>query len=311
MTDRCLYVDSIKAIAIESVIIGHFYGLIFNESNSFVYKVIYSFHMPVFFYISGLFLKDLVSNTEYYIRVLLKARQLLVPYFVFGFICSFYLRAKHWDVELIYGGYWFLKSLFLCFLYSLTTIAICNQFKICRKWILVVPIIFYFLYKCRLNFGIFPLHYFLFILGFLSKTYMYRISISFIFLFFLLLLDILLIFKFGIINQNYITYTINVLSVFIIFCFFKKTNLSNPILNLLGRNTLGIYVYHYFFLYSMDWSWILRILNMDAYWMRKITFFSVLIFISLVISIFCILCSKLTSFLLNFLRLAQMKLVNF
>lgn len=54
--ERITYIDSAKAIAIILVIIGHCYWL---RDIPKLGSLIYSFHMPLFFLISGFFIKDI------------------------------------------------------------------------------------------------------------------------------------------------------------------------------------------------------------------------------------------------------------
>lgn len=130
MKNRNQWIDRVKAIGIIFVILGH--------HRHFLYDYIYTFHMPLFFFISGfLFNKDKYEKAFTYIKQ--KARTLLVPYFVFStvlfilwifiakfldpsilqeysikknFIGIFYsqgqLEYMKWGVEL-----WFLTCLFL------------------------------------------------------------------------------------------------------------------------------------------------------------------------------------------------------
>ena len=78
MKDRIRYFDIAKGLAILCVIAGH---LGIKGINS----VVFTFHMPVFFVISGYFLSD-KGNVEEFIQK--KVQQLLIPYIlaVFGII---------------------------------------------------------------------------------------------------------------------------------------------------------------------------------------------------------------------------------
>lgn len=50
--------DNIRFIAMFCVILGHLLELLFNEKSiNFIYRVIYSFHMPLFIFLSGYFAK--------------------------------------------------------------------------------------------------------------------------------------------------------------------------------------------------------------------------------------------------------------
>ena len=67
---RIRYIDLVKGIGIIAVIIGHMNLWKLN-------KIIYSFHMPLFFLLAGAFIPQKYSNKQYAIK---KAKQLLVPY---------------------------------------------------------------------------------------------------------------------------------------------------------------------------------------------------------------------------------------
>lgn len=87
-THRLAWVDTARAIGILFVVMGHhrFHAL---------YDYIYSFHMPLFFFLSGMMFRTNSSET---LRsfVLKRAQSLLIPYFVFSFI--------------LFGIWWFLGS---------------------------------------------------------------------------------------------------------------------------------------------------------------------------------------------------------
>lgn len=76
---RIDYIDFAKGIGIISVIIGHM-GIWGIE------KIIYSFHMPMFFVIAGVFVSQKYSNIEYIKR---KSGQLLIPYIFTSFALIF------------------------------------------------------------------------------------------------------------------------------------------------------------------------------------------------------------------------------
>ena len=83
---RIEYIDIAKGIGIILMVLGHIPA--FSNNYKFAYKLIYSFHMPLFFIISGFLFKckneqnqHIVPGKEYLIK---KIRTLLVPYFLFG-----------------------------------------------------------------------------------------------------------------------------------------------------------------------------------------------------------------------------------
>lgn len=94
-TKRIDYFDMAKGIGILAVLVGHM-GLI--KANKFIY----SFHMPLFFLISGYFLSDKLSVEEMARK---KAKQLLIPY-VFTCICILILSIAtdlYHNCEVVYN----------------------------------------------------------------------------------------------------------------------------------------------------------------------------------------------------------------
>lgn len=83
MMTRFDYIDKLRGFAILLVVIGHIYLPYTREaSNHPVAQMIYSFHMPLFFFISG-FLCEFTHKIEkngYLNFVWRKAIALLVPY---------------------------------------------------------------------------------------------------------------------------------------------------------------------------------------------------------------------------------------
>lgn len=84
--NRLRYVDITKGIAIISIILGHL-------GNDHINRVVYTFHVPVFFFITGFF-----TNTKRSIRdfVKNKVRTLLVPYVVTCLIITVIGTVEGW-----------------------------------------------------------------------------------------------------------------------------------------------------------------------------------------------------------------------
>lgn len=86
---RIKYIDSLKGFAILLVIIGHICpGGIWNS-------LIYSFHMALFFFISGLFGNCYISFSEFISK---KSRTLLLPFTVFVIIHLFFFNLSITDI---------------------------------------------------------------------------------------------------------------------------------------------------------------------------------------------------------------------
>ena len=80
------WIDRWKGLLIIFVVAGHVVGgaaHLCTGANSavcsYLYKVIYMFHMPAFFFLAGLCWRS--PSNSFFLR---KSRRLLIPYFVFG-----------------------------------------------------------------------------------------------------------------------------------------------------------------------------------------------------------------------------------
>lgn len=111
-------VDTVRGIAILLVVLGHSIGYITVPLN----RLILTFHMPLFFFISGLLAKeDTTQGFLYFLKK--KARALLVPQLTLGLLsysydvllkCVLFHKASFGDFNIINStlGWWFLLVLF-------------------------------------------------------------------------------------------------------------------------------------------------------------------------------------------------------
>ena len=117
---RQLWADNLKGILILLVILGHSIQYRIGEScfDNMLWNIIYSFHMPCFFALSGLFARKVWGGYLSYIWR--RVRQLLIPMILWQFIynCSSGFSVDIWDLfsYLDCGTYWFLWTLFFVFL---------------------------------------------------------------------------------------------------------------------------------------------------------------------------------------------------
>lgn len=156
---RIEYFDIAKGIGIILMILGHCRG-----ENKYIENFIYSFHMPLFFFISGYFFKQ-KENKELLRR---NFKSLIIPYIITALLIIFYkiLRVvlignyfevlnilKEWGIAAIYGSgslqpfgitpigaIWFLLALFVA-LYLM------NNISKTKYQYLLVAIIAYIGYK--------------------------------------------------------------------------------------------------------------------------------------------------------------------
>lgn len=117
MKARLEWIDSLKGFAILLVVMGHVIPWSIYEFESIsktnpdsvlIWHIIYSFHMPLFMFVSGFLfgLSHYSSFKDFLIKiVIIKGKKLLVPYFITG-ILIFYWRGGQILV------YWYLLTLF-------------------------------------------------------------------------------------------------------------------------------------------------------------------------------------------------------
>ena len=107
--DRDQKMDFIKGVTIFLVVWGHIVQHLYHGEGSFygnmVYKIIYTFHMPLFMFISGYFFKSSLDKRSLIEIIKLKIIQLGIPIFIWT--CFYYVE------DLIYTGDRFqIKQLF-------------------------------------------------------------------------------------------------------------------------------------------------------------------------------------------------------
>lgn len=124
---RILSLDILKLFAMFLVIWGHCVQHLlsshFLDEPAYIY--IYSFHMPLFFMISGLFVHRMPVSAAQCVGLLLtKARQLILPCIAWGLLMGLgnmllpFINGTTPDKPLwstLWTNFWFLKSLFFCF----------------------------------------------------------------------------------------------------------------------------------------------------------------------------------------------------
>lgn len=131
-TDRYFCIDAVKAIAIVLVVFGHCLqygsGAYFSENSLFfqnpAFKAIYSFHMPLFFAISGYLFFVSVQKRSFLDTLKSRTISLLVPVFCWSIIQRFFLVLIEkqnidlpWVIDTLKScltNFWFLWTLFFC-----------------------------------------------------------------------------------------------------------------------------------------------------------------------------------------------------
>lgn len=180
---RVVWIDIAKAFAIWLVVMGHVCQWRFPMAGKWLADIIYTFHMPLFLFLSGLFAKKAIEAADggkviAYIRK--KCRQLLLPFVVWMLLwCAIKCESL---MLLLEGGfiYWYLLTLFEFLMYFCCLRLLSNLFKIKDKFFpIVLALSVFMLYSVPVNshLGIFlriyysSYFYIFFVLGFLFNRY--------------------------------------------------------------------------------------------------------------------------------------------
>lgn len=119
MSERKSQIDVIKGLLILLVVIAHY------ERNT-LHDIIFLFHMPLFFIISGFLLKEKRLYDKKYLKD--KVKGLMIPYFFYFIIDIFIFRRNYslsaiisifWGGRYVAGTYWYIT----CFLGTLLIFA--------------------------------------------------------------------------------------------------------------------------------------------------------------------------------------------
>lgn len=317
------YIDRTKGLAILLVVMGHvlLFSLYMNggADQSLCFKLISQFHMPLFIFLSGLVVKVTeISWSKCATDIWKRIRTLLVPFFVFGVLLTYTRNGNvvtFITAQMKYG-YWYLWVLFELYLLHyvyrfmhqlspriatdiLTGLAImivlkCMN-KFCPIWINNV-----------LSLSQLAQYYPYFFVPVLLQQYHFSEKIlnnKWIFTSLLIgsIIMVWLRWNTNLLGIN--TITTWMLILFVV-CWMKQTeNVNNALTNFLksfGKNSLLIYVIHYFIVLNIDYSWLGEFLQSHYSIYGE---FIITVVISLIIAIISIVIGKLLNQLpyVNFL----------
>lgn len=261
---RIEYIDKLKGVCILFMVMGHIMQISLEVNNVTFNSFYTSFHMPIFFFLSGMFVYKHFNNwniNELWHFLYSKVKRLLLPFITIGSIYVIYFNIDY--IKFIDGnfdGYWFLPALFMCMIINAFHSYIIKKIIKNNKCIdLILPIVLSFLTLFVLYLltkssyvrgGLF--HYLFFAFGILvSQSYKIKkiIYVSNWFYTISLLVYILL-------WGRKFPYCFNLIAFFSIVIlvnyFFRKSSSIPMVLNRFGKYSLEIYVFHRFFLPSLS-----------------------------------------------------------
>lgn len=276
---RIKYIDISRSIAIFLIVLGH--SIVHSLNSHIAYNIIYSFHVPLFFFISGFTFNSVGKKFFTFLRK--KFFRIVIPYFIWAlvFLIPYYLLGKNVDssfgnlgsFNLIYNigsifygvgafynlkqntSLWFLPALFTMEIFFYFICKIKNNKNVIVLFILLlVSYMSYKFNKFILPFGIntFLNLGFFFYLGYVTKNYnllkkMYRKKIYIIFF------SIIGIFA-SIINDsiscvdyyygNMLLFYLSSISLIFFTIMMAMSISEHKVLEYIGKNTMGILIFH-------------------------------------------------------------------
>lgn len=184
--ERDLHLDMMKGISIILVVLGHTvqYANIEDFDNNVIFRIIYSFHMPLFMFLSG-FLAYKNINGSFAKFIIKKIKNLVIPFLSWYFLVDFIIFRKIKTISfndyfknIIHNpdaGLWFFWVLFLNFI----LIYIVSHSKNYLEEILILCICIAIRYIPTNSYGV-PLliwHFPFFSAGYLLSKHKNRINI--------------------------------------------------------------------------------------------------------------------------------------
>lgn len=258
--NRNIKMDNYKGLLIYLVVLGHLL-FSYNYSNSSIclgiVKFIYSFHMPLFLIISGYFSFNIIRKNLYKLFILfiiLNLSYVIYDYIVFDTLDLFSLKYSSW----------YLLSLFIYrFIISFSKIKdfIINNKKLVLVILFLISIIFG-LFKINDVVSKIVVYAFFFIFGFnLNDKYLNRTNkgnslilflLLVLFLFIVLTIPFSLDFYMGVSYVYWVQFVFRmivfILDILLFFSiYYVIPNREIVFFNMIGRNSLMIYVWHRIF----------------------------------------------------------------
>ncbi|MCI5815260.1 MAG: acyltransferase family protein [Bacteroidales bacterium] len=291
--ERLFYLDALRGFAILLVVVGHL--IQYNYQNALentLFNAIYSFHMPLFFFVSGVscFLSKRENGNISGLlkRCFLKFQSLIVPSLSWGIVMAF-IKGSSWQSA--FYAHWFLYTLFVVFLLWYVKESVKCYWGVFEiLFYIVILILFYFDIK-RI-----PLMYLsLFCIGYYTQKFQFvKIPLWLCSILFSVFIIGIPFFHYGDsfagdAERVWVQFPVSVAGSLALLKFFyemqSRYGKRMKQLAQIGRCTLGIYLTHFFFLH-VDFIAGLQ------YSCSILVQFVVLIVIAYAISIACITIEK-------------------
>lgn len=128
---RIYYFDNLKFLLITLVVIGHFLSNMYSFSYNFkgIYTFIYTFHMPLFIFITGYFSKSFIKNDKIKIGKVISYFILYLMLKSFFYLFDIFILKDYYEINYLKasGLPWYILA--TCFYYLSTIVLRKTKFK--------------------------------------------------------------------------------------------------------------------------------------------------------------------------------------
>lgn len=139
-------IDFIRGIAIILVVVGHYISGIYDVENynaNIIFKICYSFHMPLFIYISGYLAGKTSAYSLEWIRK--NFERIMIPYIVWTILHCLVFKENIIRTLFVSPAYWFLINLFVY--HGITFISDSLKRKYVEPMVYCAVALFYLVFK--------------------------------------------------------------------------------------------------------------------------------------------------------------------
>lgn len=130
--ERLIYIDVLKGIAIILVVMGHMFVPYTDYLYSPVNQLIYSAHMPLFIFLSGIVFHMPQGRSGTIVTIIKRGLSLLLPFLCFSAVYCFSKNLSYVDMLFkneMHNGYWFTLVLFEIILFSIVVECVLKLFN--------------------------------------------------------------------------------------------------------------------------------------------------------------------------------------
>lgn len=262
MKGRLVYLDSLRGLAILLVVAGHLIQYNYDQGiQNPLFNIIYSFHMPLFFFLCGCtrsVYEGTIKGEVYSLKnmgndMLNKFISLIIPSVAWSVLVPLFFQRVHIISIETLSGYWFLNVLFAIYVFWLLVSYIYSNINLKRLFVTfvllgVVSCFILDIYRIPVTYLCF------FVAGYFYQRNMLSERIPPFVIALIIVAFLLLVGKYqygsdivGSPDRVWLLLLFSSMASISLHWIFSRNNLNNALLSDLGKYSLGIYLCHYFF----------------------------------------------------------------